>query len=269
MSTNKKRKADEDPDQLTSSSHSKSKRRRFHCKARRHFWWRDRVCLWHQLESFVSFAENRPSAETSNSTSGQSNYSPLPSIYKPSSSLSDPSHLWTPNDHFNASASSFQSDDESSPSLHGSESDGFRQMATTAKYEPMHYNPVHQINALDEQPAIEREPTPTLISTTPPKKRIKTEDLSALPTPPPSAGYSAATAKMMVRPFLANRLACFSRCVLSRKKWASIRRSVSVVMPRLQRSSLKRVNKKDFAVWVTPSKISTIKVLIGISITIQ
>ena len=268
MSTNKKRKADGDLDQLTSSSHPKSKRRRFHCKARLRFWWGDRVRLWHQLGSFVFFTENRPSAETPNSTSSQSHYSPLPSIYKPSSS-SDTSPLWTSNDHFNASASSFQSDDESSPSLHGSESDGFRQMTTTAKYQPMHYNPAHQINAFDEQPAIKREPMPTLISTTPPKKRIKTEDLSALPTPPPSAGYSAAAAKMMVWPFLANRLACFPRCVLSRKKWVSISPSVSVVMPRLRRKSLKRVNKKGFAVWVTPSQISTIKALIGISTTIQ
>ena len=151
--------------------------RESHCRGALSEWnWSfEFVGNWYR--SVVSFTENRPSTETSNSTSSQPLYSPLPSIYKPSSS-SDTSHLWNPHDSFNAS-SSFHSNDDSVRSLNGSESDSFTETKPATNYRTMNYNSVHPISAIDEQPAIKRELTSTLSSTPSPEQEKENRWLSS------------------------------------------------------------------------------------------
>lgn len=62
----------------------------------------------------------------------------------------------------------------------------------------MIYNPNHRMIKQEEQ-NIKKESLPQLNGTTPQKKKLKNDGISALPTPPPSGGYSANAAKMMVR----------------------------------------------------------------------
>jgi hypothetical protein len=173
MSTLKKRKAEEDNDQLSSKPQSKSK-------------------FSKQIPSviFLIYIENRSSIDN-NPTINQIHYSP---------SSSDTSHIWNPIDSLNSSFSSTSSnsDYDSISSLHSSESKSNIHLTTDQL--SMIYNPNHQIIKQEEH-GIKRELSPQLNGTPPQKKKSKNDGISALPTPPSSTGYSSVVEKMMVRYF--------------------------------------------------------------------
>jgi hypothetical protein len=159
---------------------------------------------------FIVFIENRPSGDNNPSVIGTSNpniiqphYSSLMSLDKPSSSSSsDISHIWNPINSLNSSFSSTSSTSDYEPmsSLYGSEARNNSNLTTTNDLSVI-YNPNHEIIKLEESGG-KRESIPQFNGATPLKKRPRNDELSALPTPPPSSGYSSVTMKMMVRNFI-------------------------------------------------------------------
>ena len=167
-----------------------------------------------QIFIFIVFIENRPSGDnnpsiirTSVPNIIQPHYSSLISFDKPSSSSSssDISQIWNPINSLNSSFSSTSStsDYEPMPSLYGSEARSNSNLTTTNDLSVI-YNPNHEILKLEESGG-KRESIPQLNGATPLKKRPRNDDLSALPTPPPSSGYSSVSMKMMVRNFILSR----------------------------------------------------------------
>jgi hypothetical protein len=139
-----------------------------------------------------------------NPTIIQPHYSPLALLDKPSSSSPDISHIWNPMNSHNSSFSSTSSTSDygSISSLYGSDTRTTSNLTTTTTINDssMIYNPNYETVKQVEH-NIKRELSPQLNGTPPPKKKSRNDGLSALPTPPPSSGYSSVTAKMMVRHF--------------------------------------------------------------------
>jgi len=65
----------------------------------------------------------------------------------------------------------------------------------------MIYNPNHQMIKQEEHDT-KRDLSSQLNGTPPQKKKLRTDGISTLPTPPPSTDFSSATAKMMVKNFI-------------------------------------------------------------------
>ncbi|CAF3911063.1 unnamed protein product [Rotaria magnacalcarata] len=170
MSMSKKRKANEDDEQLSSKLYSKKNR---------------------------SSADNNQSiVENTDSTISQTHYSPHTSILKPLSS--ETSSLWSPFDSLNSSFSSTSTNSEydSVSSLYETDLPSTNNLITTKNDLSMVYNPNHQMGN-QETASVKRELLPSLNGTPPPKKKSKNDGLSTLPTPPSSSDYSSVTAKMM------------------------------------------------------------------------
>ncbi|CAF2931903.1 unnamed protein product [Rotaria sp. Silwood2] len=166
----KKRKANEDNEQLSSKSHSKKNR--------------------------LLGDNNQSTSESSHSSISQIHYTPYASLNKPSSS--ETAHLWSPLDSLNSSFSSTSSncDYDSISSSYGSELRANSNLTTTTDDSSMVYNPNHQIGKQEVHGA-KRELLPQLNGTPPPKKKPRNDGISTLPTPPPSTDFSSVAAKMM------------------------------------------------------------------------
>ncbi|CAF4695389.1 unnamed protein product [Rotaria sp. Silwood1] len=174
MSMSKKRKANDDNEQVSSKTHSKKNR--------------------------LSIDNNQSTIGSSDSAITQTHYAPYALLNKPLSS-SEPSHLWSPLDSLNSSFSSTSShsDYDLMSSLYGSELRTNSNLKTTTTDDlSMIYNPNHQ---LDKQEICDakRALSAQLNGTPPSKKKPKNDGISALPTPPPSSDFSSAATKMMER----------------------------------------------------------------------
>lgn len=179
MATIKKRKADEDDNTASVKSHTKSEFLSIEFLSSHHRIFR---------------VENRPSADNN-----QSGNAPNAVITRPqysslsfsTKSLTDHSHIWTPSDSFNSSLSSASSMTEydSMSSSYGIVSKP-NSSRTTTDDPSLSYNQTEEYGG-------KRTISPSLNGTPPQTKKIR--DDGVLPTPPPSGGYSAAAARMMVR----------------------------------------------------------------------
>ncbi|CAF3385074.1 unnamed protein product [Rotaria socialis] len=170
MSMSKKRKANEDDEQLPSKLYSKKNR--------------------------SSADSNQSIVENTDSIISQTHYSPHTSIHKPLSS--ETSSMWSPFDSLNSSFSSTSTNSEyaSVSSLYETDLPSTNNLITTTNELSMVYNPNHQMGN-QETASVKRELSPSSNGTPAPKKKPRNDGLSTGPTSSSSSDYSSVTAKMM------------------------------------------------------------------------